>query len=412
MGSTKDATSPKMRRATPASLAARLTGDVRTFALPHRIANGILLTMAVACAVSTVANTVVGASLWMVLIVGSMSTVHAGLYAWSRFGRAFPSPSWISFLILVVGFYPAVWWSNFGLHGGNHMIGIALFATSASQFTGWRRNTAAVLVVVTTAALMVLEFSHPGTIPGYASPWAQTRDHFITFALVGGGLHLLNRVTDRNYATEREKAHEYAAIVDRTNHELEEALATNRQLAHSDALTQLPNRRYFESLFGRRVEESQRYERPLALAVLDIDHFKSVNDRHGHAVGDKIIAGLGRSLAEEKRTVDVAARWGGEEFVIMCPETAIEGAEVVAERLRAAVEAALYVDGVPITISIGLAAARPDEEPMALFERADAALYAAKHGGRNRVVVAGPAASKALPLTSCRPSTAVPAVQQ
>lgn len=138
------------------------------------------------------------------------------------------------------------------------------------------------------------------------------------------------------------------------------------------------------------MKEAGRYRRPLALAVLDIDHFKAVNDRHGHAVGDRIIAGLGVTLATDKRAVDIAARWGGEEFVVLFPETPLDGAEVVAERLRASVEAASYAEGVPVTVSIGIAVAAPDDEPSALFERADAALYAAKHGGRNRVVVAAP----------------------
>jgi len=224
LSSTKDDEKPRQARAAPASLAAKLTGDVRTFVLGHRVANGILLAVACACVASMGANLAVGASPWMVLIVGAMAAVHAALYAWSRFGRAYPGPSWISFLILAVGFYPAVWWSNFGLAGGNHIVGVALLTVAASQFSGWRRPTAAALVVASTVVMMALELRYPHTIPSYSSPWAHVRDNFITFALLGGGLHFLNRVTDRNYAYEREKAHDYAAIVDRTNRELEDAV--------------------------------------------------------------------------------------------------------------------------------------------------------------------------------------------
>lgn len=369
---------------------ARLTGDTRTFSLSHRVANGILLMVASVMAAATCANLAVGAQVGMVLIAALVSVVHIGLYLRSRVWRAHPGSSFASFLILVLGFYPAVWWANFGIAGGNHIIGVGLFALSAAQFSGWRRHTAAFLVVFMTAVVMAAEHQFPHAIAEYATPWAQFRDNFLTFFWMGAALYSLNWVTDRNYATEREKAHEYAAIVERTNRQLEEALEMNRMLANRDGLTGLPNRRYLEPLLAQQMEEAHRYRRPLTLAVLDIDHFKSVNDRHGHAVGDRIIAGIGKTMAEVIRTADVAARWGGEEFVVLYPETDIDGARTVSERLRSQVENTCYAEGVLVTISIGLAEVRKDDTAGTLFERADAALYDAKHNGRNRIEVARP----------------------
>lgn len=365
--------------------------------------------VAAVTAAATCANLAVGAQVGMVLIAALVSVAHVGLYVRSRFWRAHPGSSFASFLVLVLGFYPAVWWSNFGIAGGNHIIGVALFALSAAQFNGWRRHTAAILVVVMTAVMMAAEHQFPNAVAVYPTPWAQFRDNFLTFFWLGSALYGLNWVTDRNYATEREKAHDYAAIVERTNRQLEEALEMNRRLANRDSLTGLPNRRYLEPLLAQQLDEAHRYGRPLTLAVLDIDHFKSVNDRHGHAVGDRIIAGIGKTMAEVIRAADVAARWGGEEFVVLYPETDIEGALTVSERLRSEVEGARYAEGVWVTISIGLAGVAEGDTAGSLFERADAALYEAKHQGRNRVEILDPPAP--IPLddgTSVRPSNASP----
>ena len=189
----------------------------------------------------------------------------------------------------------------------------------------------------------------------------------------------------------------------------------NRELASqaiNDALTGLFNRRYFKRQIEREVARSRRYGRPLSVVFVDADFFKHVNDKHGHQVGDAVLAGLGLLIDSEVRGADVAVRvdgmpfavrYGGEEFVVILPETDSVGASCAAERIRRRVEEAPLPgrDGMPgdrITVSLGVATlAESDTSAEDLVRRADEALYRAKHAGRNRVVVAEAASTSSSP---------------
>ena len=134
---------------------------------------------------------------------------------------------------------------------------------------------------------------------------------------------------------------------------------------------------------------AQRYGEPLALVMFDIDHFKAINDRHGHLVGDQILIELALRLRGHLRAIDVLARWGGEEFVVLLPHNNVEAAARLAEKLRLATMTQPFPIAETITTSFGVAAYQPDETLDDWFTRVDNALYAAKEAGRNRVVIAG-----------------------
>ncbi|MCA9509214.1 MAG: GGDEF domain-containing protein [Myxococcota bacterium] len=156
-----------------------------------------------------------------------------------------------------------------------------------------------------------------------------------------------------------------------------------------DGLTQIYNRRYFDEHLDREMARAHRHARPLALLLLDVDHFKEINDRHGHLAGDHVLVALAKRIRESVRREDCCARYGGEEIAIASPETSLAQAVVFAEKLRGCVEACdLRFDGasIPVTVSIGVAALTPDmDHPRDLVGAADARLYEAKRGGRNRV---------------------------
>jgi diguanylate cyclase (GGDEF)-like protein len=158
--------------------------------------------------------------------------------------------------------------------------------------------------------------------------------------------------------------------------------------ALTDELTRLPNRRYMAQRFLQEMQRARRYHKGLAFVMMDLDHFKQVNDTYGHLAGDQALAELAKILLAAKRDSDVAARYGGEEFALILHETAAEGAMVLAERIRASVEAATFPGDLKLTISIGVAATDDESRFTSLMERADEALYEAKEGGRNRVVLA------------------------
>jgi diguanylate cyclase (GGDEF)-like protein len=172
--------------------------------------------------------------------------------------------------------------------------------------------------------------------------------------------------------------------------------ATGRlvNMATRDGLTNLYNRKYFVQCVDREIERAKRYDHPLSLVLFDIDHFKRINDTHGHVQGDEVLRTLATLVRESCRDQDVAGRVGGEEFAVLLPETGREQAAVMAERLRQAVEdLEVRVAGgevIRFTISIGVISSDPAVEDMdfqTLFTKVDALMYQAKEGGRNRVVV-------------------------
>lgn len=165
----------------------------------------------------------------------------------------------------------------------------------------------------------------------------------------------------------------------------------SERLASTDVLTGLMNRRSFTGIMAGELERSTRYGHALSLALVDVDHFKAVNDTHGHAAGDAVLAAMGSLFrGGTLRGSDLAARWGGEEFVIAYLSTSVAGAQLAAERLRAGI-GAMVVDfegtRIPITASLGLTSLAPRESLADLVDRADRAMYRSKSTGRNRVTV-------------------------
>jgi two-component system, cell cycle response regulator len=156
-----------------------------------------------------------------------------------------------------------------------------------------------------------------------------------------------------------------------------------------DGLTQLPNKRYLLDFVERELARARRHERPLHLAMLDIDHFKSVNDKMGHVAGDTVLRGIAQILQNSVSRDELAARFGGEEFTVVLPETDLPGAIAFCERVRQAVESHTFRDNDPdinVTVSIGVAGVEPDFDCDDFLAAADRRLYCAKNSGRNRVV--------------------------
>jgi diguanylate cyclase (GGDEF)-like protein len=176
--------------------------------------------------------------------------------------------------------------------------------------------------------------------------------------------------------------------------ELNQVIHELTELSLRDPLTGLFNRRGLEERLVEEFARARRYGAPLSLIMIDIDHFKRVNDTHGHAVGDIAIGHVAKLLIKGRRASDISARYGGEELVLLLPHTPLEGAMSLAERLRYQIEQTPYRAGEAqdhLTASLGVAMYdRAMREPMELLEAADRALYRSKREGRNRVSLAQP----------------------
>jgi two-component system cell cycle response regulator len=161
-----------------------------------------------------------------------------------------------------------------------------------------------------------------------------------------------------------------------------------QRLSVTDPLTGAGNLRHMTTTLAREVERATRFERPLALLLLDLDHSKRVNDTYGHTVGDAVLRELARRLHEAVREVDTVARYGGEEFVVICPETDAEGAARLAQRVCETVRESDFIvgeDSVSVTVSVGVASLPINGIASGdLVRSADDALYAAKHAGRDQ----------------------------
>jgi|WetSurMetagenome_2_1015567.scaffolds.fasta_scaffold00239_2 diguanylate cyclase (GGDEF)-like protein/PAS domain S-box-containing protein len=158
-----------------------------------------------------------------------------------------------------------------------------------------------------------------------------------------------------------------------------------RELSEKDYLTMILNRRKLFELLGMEVEKAKRYNRPLSLILFDLDHFKAVNDKYGHNMGDIVLKTTAAVVGKELRKIDILARYGGEEFVILSPETGLSGALAIAEKVRSSVEQHPYKLADPVTISVGVAEMSEDDTETSFIEKADKAMYSAKRNGRNRV---------------------------
>jgi diguanylate cyclase (GGDEF)-like protein len=181
-----------------------------------------------------------------------------------------------------------------------------------------------------------------------------------------------------------------AASVKRLQDELRERNAELNRLSRADALTGLFNRRHLDESLDREYADARRYVQPLCVLLFDLDHFKLVNDTHGHPAGDAVLRSFADRLVGQLRAGDTAGRWGGEEFLVILPRTDLDGGLEVAERIRAATAAEpVVVEGSTIAVTVsGGCALGPGNSVQALVDLADNCMYQAKVAGRDRIVTA------------------------
>ena len=218
--------------------------------------------------------------------------------------------------------------------------------------------------------------------------------HSISYSLSHEGEQLGELVFRRNQRFSDEEQGHLESLLSALLFPMRNALLYRAatQSALRDPLTDTGNRIAMDQTLHREIEMSQRHSQPLSLLMLDIDHFKQINDTYGHSAGDDVLKAVAASIKNQLRNVDMVFRFGGEEFLILLSNTSREAAAMVGERLTFAAQAQDYVaEGkmIELTVSIGCSTLLPGESAESLLRRADSALYVAKREGRNRLAMAG-----------------------
>lgn len=199
------------------------------------------------------------------------------------------------------------------------------------------------------------------------------------------------QVIIRDHTAQKQQELEMLRIrkeLESANKELQVTMEQLQLAASTDQLTSVWNRRFFNSVITTERARAARTGNPLTLMLVDVDYFKTINDTHGHLVGDQVLVEMAMVLQESLRATDYLIRWGGEEFAILTPELDQEQATKLAERLRQRIASHTFVEDLTLTISAGVAQLKDNDILSRWLSRADNALYAAKHSGRNRVIAA------------------------
>jgi diguanylate cyclase (GGDEF)-like protein len=224
--------------------------------------------------------------------------------------------------------------------------------------------------------------------------FGQRGHHVLSYNLSHEGEDLGELIFRRNQRFTDPEQHDLESVMSTLLFPLRNALLYRvaTQSALRDPLTGTGNRIAMDQTLEREIDMSRRHMQPLSLLMLDIDHFKRINDTHGHGVGDEVLRTVAESIKQQLRNVDMVFRFGGEEFLILLSNTSREAAAMVGERLRYAAQVQDYfVAGtrIELTVSLGCATLLPGESAESLLRRVDSALYVAKREGRNRLAMAG-----------------------
>jgi diguanylate cyclase (GGDEF)-like protein len=274
------------------------------------------------------------------------------------------------------------------------LFGISLFRTDllAELYRAYRFliavSTASALAFVAMALFIARSISRPVLGLAEAAGKIAARNYSVRVKLEGGDeMELLGRAFNQMADDIQAFTGNLERLVAERTEALEQKIRQVEELSATDPLTGIFNRKRLNEELAIEIERVKRYAGFMALIMFDIDHFKEINDAHGHAVGDSVLVELVSVVKGLIRRADVFSRWGGEEFLILLPETDLEGAQKMAEKLRVSIETNKFT-GVPIvTCSFGVAAFTEIDDEDTLLKRADDALYDAKNSGRNRVAV-------------------------
>lgn len=350
-----------------------LLGDERDFELQYRVFNlycllgSIISLLFVPSAYYTDSH--VGVKFLLIL-----SIIFLCCWYLSRFRRLFSLSTFLAISILVFVVTPGLWILNSGSTGGAQYFFVFWGILICSVYNGWRRYTWLVILFVVIGVLMYIEYTYPGMINPYNSRDARYFDVYTSNIIAMLFITMIFITYANSYRNEHEHVKKYAERLEK--------------IAISDGLTGLYNHKHLHRCLKHEIHKAERYKRFLSLIMIDTDYFKQVNDTYGHPTGNLVLLQFVNILRSNTRASDIIGRYGGDEFLIVCPETNLDRTVCIVEKLRAIVEAASFGESgqIRMTISCGITTWK-GENYNQIIEQVDQALYAAKKAGRNRVEI-------------------------
>jgi diguanylate cyclase (GGDEF)-like protein len=341
----------------------RIIGNQDEFRLKHRLLNGILVILCSSLAIASIGNWLMLTNFFAAFITSLAAILFIPIIYLSRIKGWFKLPALV-LLICCMSILGLMWFSNGGVNGSNPNLTILITLLIVVLFSSWQRYTLMVILLIFVAGLIGFEYKYPELVV----PYANREEHFLDMmmAVILGSIvaFMMMAMVIRGYNDERMEV---------------------SRLARIDSLTEVANRRHFKTVVDAEIARSIRYQHPLSMLLIDVDHFKELNDNFGHSKGDEILKTIARKLKENSRNSDFIARWGGEEFVILAPETSSQNAMVIAEKHRRLIKINDFGISQNITISVGVTEMTEKDNQDTFFHRADIALYTAKNSGRDCV---------------------------
>jgi diguanylate cyclase (GGDEF)-like protein len=328
--------------------------------------------------VFTPANLIQGLPLYHHVAVIGMGILALSMWAMARLGK---KTSVVVFIIASLILLDWMHFTNGASMGSTIWIMPLALVFSMILLRGWRRLLLVFIYSVNLPFIILVEAFLPGWVTPYPYGWARLLDQLIsvplatllTGFLMAAMTHALDEERGRSAAQEER---------------LQELVRETARLALTDGLTGILNQRALRERLRLEMAEAVRHGHSLSVLIMDLDHFKEVNDRSGHQAGDEAICRVAQYIGDSIGPDDIAGRYGGEEFLLVLPRLDATGAVALAEKIRARVETAERAGATPFTLSVGVAQRHAETEEEVLFRRADRALYKAKDLGRNRVAVA------------------------
>lgn len=346
-----------------------LVGYSESFSIEHRLFNAFSLIIFFSSILLAIINLIIKLPVISVLALLAWGLLMAFCFYMSRKKKAFQMPVLTSAAAMLF-IAPVLWIYNGGSTGGSQYFLIFIGILAAIVNNSRLRYYLLLIFILLLSGLISIEYLYPESISYFTSPGQRFISVLLGFNLSALTIVLLFAVFADGYRLEQQRVKQYAQNME--------------EIAITDGLTGLYNHRFVRQRLEEEISKARRYKRKLSVIMLDIDHFKKLNDTQGHQYGDYVLKRIAEILQQSVRNTDTIGRYGGEEFIIICSETGLAEAYRLANRLRAEIERSQFKRQVQVTISGGVAELH-EEDIQQLVEKADRCLYSAKRLGRNRI---------------------------